>query len=225
MEQNDAASFTSPTGEKELDKQAEEISVFLENLLKQQRVLCSEDIKNLQVCLQEPFRRLKEKNEKLIKEKNRLSEARELVLQQEKILKDIKIKLDNLHKHFKRSELLGSKKSKELQIPIETLGAESRQREEKMKKNTQDKRQEREVYNSPSSPTQKIAVVKQTQKSSYLKNFCFFLGNSVWLLVRYLLSCVCLCLTLLLVYNHLPDPTWAYQLDILDSICHQPWTH
>ncbi|XP_023775205.1 uncharacterized protein LOC111923616 isoform X2 [Cyanistes caeruleus] len=193
MEQNDAASFTSPTGEKELDKQAEEISVFLENLLKQQRVLCSEDIKNLQVCLQEPFRRLKEKNEKLIKEKNRLSEARELVLQQEKILKDIKIKLDNLHKHFKRSELLGS--------------------------------QEREVYNSPSSPTQKIAVVKQTQKSSYLKNFCFFLGNSVWLLVRYLLSCVCLCLTLLLVYNHLPDPTWAYQLDILDSICHQPWTH
>lgn len=49
--------------------------------------------------------------------------------------------------------------------------------------------------------------------------------NSVWLFVRYLLYCVCLCLILILVYKHLPDPTWAYELDIPDSVCHQPWTH
>lgn len=213
MGQKDVAGFTSPVGKEELDRQMKEIAVFHEyKFLKHQHVLCSEDINNLQVCLQEPLRRSEEKNKKLIKEKKTILEGQELVIQQEKILKDMKIKLNHLHEQLKLPELIGSKNSKELQIPIEALGAGSSQEREK-------------VDSCPSSSTQKTAMVKQTQKSGYLKKFCFSLGNSVWLFVRYLLYCACLCLMLLLVYKHLPDPTCAYQLDIPDSICHLPWTH
>lgn len=63
-------------------------------------------------------------------------------------------------------------------------------------------------------------------------NFLFFAfiflsccRNSVWLFVRYLLCYACLYLTLLLVYKHLPDRIWAYQLHIPDIIYPQPWTH
>ncbi|XP_020440175.2 uncharacterized protein LOC109144481 [Corvus cornix cornix] len=204
---------TSPVGKKELDRQTKEIAVFHEyKFLKHQHVLCSEGISNLQECLQEPLRRLEEKNKKLIKEKASILEGRELVIQQEKILKDMQIKINHLQKHLKHPELIGSKNSKELQVPVEALGAGSSHEREK-------------VCNCPRCPTQKIAVVKRTQKSSYLKKFCFSLGNSMWLFVRYLLYCGCLYLTFLLVYKHLPDPTWAYQLDTPDSICHQSWTH
>ncbi|XP_016152001.1 PREDICTED: uncharacterized protein LOC107603396 isoform X2 [Ficedula albicollis] len=148
MGQKEVADFTSPMGKKELDRQTKETAVFHEyKYLKHQHVLCSEDIKNLQVCLQEPLRRLEEKNDKLIKEKKIILEGRKLIIQQEKILKDMQIKINHLHKQLKHPELIGSKNSKELQIPIEALGVGSSQ--------------EREIYNCLSSPAQKIAMVKR----------------------------------------------------------------
>ncbi|CAN8184550.1 unnamed protein product [Coccothraustes coccothraustes] len=209
----DVAGFTSPTGNKELDRQTKEIAEFPEDkFLKHQQVLCSEDIKKLQVCLQEPLQILEERNEKLIKEKNRILKGRELIKKQEKILKDMQIKINHLYKQLKHPELIESKNSKELQIPIKALGTGSSQKREK-------------VYKHPSSPTQKTAMVKWTQKSGHQKKFCFSLGNSVWLFVRYLLCYACLFLMLLLLYKHLPDGIWVYQLDIPDIIYHQPWTH
>ncbi|KAL2307729.1 hypothetical protein Nmel_000705 [Mimus melanotis] len=210
--QKDVAGFTSPMGKKELDRQMKE------------------------VCLQEPLRRLEEKNEKLIKEKEIILEGSELIIQQEKILKDMQIKINHLHKKLKHPELTGSQSRQRRQYQILSCHHGSLFDEGNLKKlkGIADSNralgagssQEREkVYNCLSAPTQKIAMVKQTRKSGYLKKFCFSLGNSVWLFVRYLLYCICLCLTLLLVYKHLPDPTWAYELYIPDSIFHQPWTH
>ncbi|XP_064274587.1 uncharacterized protein LOC135299440 isoform X2 [Passer domesticus] len=183
----------------------------------------------------------KELDRQTKEEKARILEGRELIKKQEKILKDMQIKINHLHKQLKHPELIESRKnSKELQIPIKTLGAGSRKKEEKMKKHAQDERhmlwrkrefewpgskscQEREkVYNCPSSPTQKTTMVKRTQKSSHQKNICCFsLGKSV----KYLLCYACLYLTLVLIYKHLPDAIWAYHLDTPGSIYHQPWTH
>ncbi|XP_027531486.1 uncharacterized protein LOC113964016 [Neopelma chrysocephalum] len=195
MGQKDVEGFTSTTGKKEPECPTEETALFHEyKLLKHQQVPCPEDINNLKACLQESLRRLEEKTKDFIKAKSKILEGRELVVSQDKVLEGMQIKIKHLHKQLKHPELIGSQERKE-------------------------------VDDCPSSLAQKITMVKLTQKSmtDYLKKFRFYLGKCVRLLVRHLLHCGCSCLTLLLVYKHLPDAIWTYQL--LDSICHQPWTH
>ncbi|KAM7124083.1 uncharacterized protein J5F26_001884 [Ciconia maguari] len=120
----------------------------------------------------------------------------------------MQIKISHLEEQLKHPELIGLKISKQLRNRIEALGAGSSQQGEK-------------VDNCPSSPTQKTAMVKLTQKSmtSYLKKFCFCLGNSLWLFGRLLLHSGCSCITLVLLYKHLSDATWICWL--LNRISHQ----
>ncbi|XP_064274607.1 uncharacterized protein LOC135299440 isoform X4 [Passer domesticus] len=84
MGQEDVADLTSPTGKKELDRQTKE------------------------VCLQDPLQILEERKKKLLKEKARILEGRELIKKQEKILKDMQIKINHLHKQLKHPELIES---------------------------------------------------------------------------------------------------------------------
>ncbi|XP_021139902.1 uncharacterized protein LOC110357134 isoform X2 [Columba livia] len=125
--QKDVTSFTSATTKKELDWQTGEISSFHEyKLHKHQHVPCLEDISNLKMHVQKLARKLEEKEKELLKEKSEILEERVLVIQQDKILEDMQIKIRHLEAQLKNRELIGLKMSKKLWNQIEPLGEGSR---------------------------------------------------------------------------------------------------
>nr|XP_021139900.1 uncharacterized protein LOC110357134 isoform X2 [Columba livia] len=172
--QKDVTSFTSATTKKELDWQTGEISSFHEyKLHKHQHVPCLEDISNL-------------------KEKSEILEERVLVIQQDKILEDMQIKIRHLEAQLKNRELIGLKMSKKLWNQIEPLGEGSSQQEK--------------VDSCCSSSSQK------TWKSMipYLKKFRFYLGNFLWLFGKIVLHSGCSCITL--AFFQKCGGTWVYWL-------------